>query len=193
MFETCMRVKKIMDKYGYPWFIAGGWAIDLFLNEETRKHEDIEIGIYRKNQMQLYRYFGKQNRYYIDNTSRIGKEERREWNKEYLRLPIHEVYVEYEGIELEVLLNEKDEDNWIYRLNEKIKLNEEKAILYNEKEIPYLCPEIVLFYKTKYMRNKDIADISNASKKMDEFQKKWLIDSIEEKDLKERIRNLTTI
>jgi len=193
MFETCMKVKTIMDKYGYPWFIAGGWAIDLFLNKETREHEDIEIGIYRKNQMQLYRYFGKQKKYYIDNTSRIGKEERREWNKEYLRLPIYEVYVEYEGLEIKVVLNEKDEDNWIYRINEKIRLNEEKAILYNENEIPYLCPEIVLFHKSKYMRDKDIADISNASKKMDGSQKKWLMDSIEDKKTNERLRNLTTI
>jgi len=193
MFEPCLRVKAIMNKYGYPWFIAGGWAIDLFLNRETREHEDIEIGIYRKNQMQLYRYFGKQKKYYIDNTSHIGKKERRVWNKEYLRLPIHEVYVEYEGLEIEVLLNEKYEDNWIYRLNEKIKLNEEKAILYNEKEIPFLCPEIVLLHKSKHMRDKDIADISNASKKMDESQKKWLMDNIEDKTTKENIRNLTTI
>ena len=193
MFETCMKVKTIMDKYGYPWFIEGGWAIDLFLNRETREHKDIEIGIYRKNQMQLYRYFGKQRKYYIDNTSHIGKQERREWNKEYLRLPIYEVYVEYEGIEIEVVLNEKDEENLIYRLNEKTKINEEKAILYSNNDIPYLSPEIVLLYKSKYMRDKDIADISNASKLMDGSQKKWLIDNIEDKNKKERIRNLTQI
>jgi hypothetical protein len=193
MFEPCLKVKAIMNKYGYPWFIAGGWAIDLFLNRETREHEDIEIGIYRKNQMQLYRYFGRQRKFYIDNRNHIGKHERLVWNKEYLRLPIHEVYVEYEGLEIEVLLNEKDEDNLIYRLNEKIKLSEEKAILYNKEEIPYLSPEIVLLYKSNYMRDKDIADISNASIGMNESQKKWLIDSIDDKKTKESIRNLTTI
>ena len=60
MFEACTKIKKIMDKYGFPWFIAGGWAIDLFLNSETRLHDDIEIGIYRKDQMKLFRYFEKQ-------------------------------------------------------------------------------------------------------------------------------------
>jgi len=64
MFETCLKVKNIMNKFGFPWFIAGGWAIDLFLNRETRLHEDIEIGIYRKNQMQLYRFFEKYKKYY---------------------------------------------------------------------------------------------------------------------------------
>ena len=83
--------------------------MDLFLNRETRVHDDIEIGIYRKNQMQLYRFFGKDKKYYINNKSRIGKHEKLEWKKEYLRSPIHELYVERGGFELEILLNEADD------------------------------------------------------------------------------------
>jgi hypothetical protein len=192
MFEICLKVKTIMDKFGYPWFIAGGWAIDLFLRKETRIHEDIEIGIYRKHQMQLYRYLEKYKKYYIDNRSLIGIHEKREWNKEYLRLPIHEVYLEYNKLEIEVLLNERDDTSWIYRRNEKIKRDERKVILYSDKRIPYLCPEIVLLYKTKDIRDKDMIDIEKALPKMDEEQKEWLIDSIEDKKTKEIIRNLTT-
>jgi hypothetical protein len=164
----------------------------LFLNRETRVHDDIEIGIYRRNKMHLYRYFDKYKKYYINNRSRIGIHERLEWNKEYLRLPIHELYVEYAGLEIEVLMNERDESNWIYRRNDKITLDEKKVIYFNKDRIPYLCPEVVLLYKTKEMRNKDIDDITNAIGKMDESQKKWFIDSIEDEKIKERIRNLTT-
>ena len=28
-----------------PWYVAGGWAIDLFLGEQTREHEDVEIAV----------------------------------------------------------------------------------------------------------------------------------------------------
>src|SRR5882724_11829263 len=28
-----------------PWYVAAGWAIDLFLGEVTRPHGDIEIGV----------------------------------------------------------------------------------------------------------------------------------------------------
>jgi hypothetical protein len=192
VFEPCSKVKTIMNKFGFPWFIAGGWAIDLFLNKETRVHDDIEIGIYRRNQMQLYRYFDKYKKYYINNRSRIGIHERLEWNKEYLRLPIHELYVECTGLEIEVLLNERDDNKWMYRRNDQITLDEKKVICFSEDRIPYLCPEIVLLYKTKEMRNKDIDDITNAIGKMDESQKKWFIDSIEDEKTKERIRNLTT-
>lgn len=32
------------------WWIAGGWAIDLFLGESTREHSDIDVLILRKDQ-----------------------------------------------------------------------------------------------------------------------------------------------
>jgi len=191
MFEPCLKVKSIMDKFGYPWFIESGWAIDLFLDKETRIHENIEIGIYRKHQMQLYRFFDKRKKYYINNKSRIGKQEKKEWNKEYLQLPIYELYIEYMGEEIKVLLNERDENNWIYRLNDKIVLDEKKVIQFTDSRIPYLCAEIVLLNKTNKMKDKDIEDISSVSKKMNEAQIKWLIDSIVDQTTKEKVRNLT--
>ena len=192
MFESCFKVNQIMNKFGFSWFVAGGWAIDLFLERETRPHEDIEIGIYRNSQMKLYRYFEKNKKYYINNKSLIGKHIKTEWNKEYLRLPIHEIYIEFGDIELEVLLNERDDDNWNYRRDEKIKLEENLAIQYSEGGIPYLCPEIVLLYKTKDIREKDFEDMKNAVTKMSDSQKDWLINSISDSAIKEKVRNLTT-
>ena len=190
MFELCIKVKNIMNKFGYPWFIAGGWAIDLFLEKETRLHDNIEIGIYREQQMKLFRYLGKYKKYYIDNRSRIGKYEKKEWKKEYLRLPISEIFVEYDGLEIEILLNEKDDFDWIYGKNNKIKHERSNVIRYTDDRIPYLCPEIVLLYKTMEMRNKDKDDILNALKKMNYSEKNWLIDSIKDKADKEEIRSL---
>ena len=34
-----------MDGADFPWFVAGGWAIDLFLGTRTRDHEDLEIAV----------------------------------------------------------------------------------------------------------------------------------------------------
>jgi len=191
MFDQCIKVKSIMDKFGFPWFIAGGWAIELFLGKETRVHSGIEIGIYRKHQMHLYRYFESSKKYYVNNKSRIGKHDKKEWHKEYLQLPIHEIYIENKGIELEVLLNERDEDNWIYRRDQEIKLGDRKAVLFTEERIPYLCPEAVLLFKTKELRDKDCQDIENASKKMNVDQIEWLIENIKDQTIKEKVRNLT--
>lgn len=190
MFEPCHRVAGIMSKFGFSWFIAGGWAIDLFLDRETRVHDDIEIGIYRKNQMHLYRYFEKDKKHYMDNRSRTGKRERLEWRKEYLRLPVHELYIEHGGFEMEVLLNESDGSDWVYRRNEKIRLDEKKALRFTGDRIPYLSPEIVALYKTAEMRGKDIDDISNALTAMTESQKTWLFGSIGDKKTEEAVRRL---
>jgi hypothetical protein len=190
MFEACIRMKKIMDKFGFPWFIEGEWAIDLFLKRETGIRENIEIGIYRRNQMQLNRFFEKSRKYFIDNTSRIGKQEKREWKKEYLQLPINELYVEYAGLQMRILLNEKIGNDWIYGRKADIKLDANRVIQLTDDGIPYVCPEIVLLHKAKNMRDEDMDVISDAIRAMDESRKKWLVDSIEDENTKGKIRNL---
>jgi len=32
-----------------PWWVAGGWAIDLFLNRSTRQHHDLDVGVLRRD------------------------------------------------------------------------------------------------------------------------------------------------
>jgi hypothetical protein len=41
-FEQCKRVQAVMAAFQFPWFIAGGWALDLYIGRETREHDDIE-------------------------------------------------------------------------------------------------------------------------------------------------------
>src|SRR5688500_9342197 len=35
----------------FPWWIAGGWAIDLFIGYQTRSHADTDILILRRDQL----------------------------------------------------------------------------------------------------------------------------------------------
>lgn len=45
-----------MEGFSRPWFVAGGWAIDLFLDRVTREHSDIEIAVLREDQLALQRH-----------------------------------------------------------------------------------------------------------------------------------------
>src|SRR5580693_8045658 len=36
-----------------PWWIAGGWAMDLFLGSQTRQHNDLDIGVLRRDAMSI--------------------------------------------------------------------------------------------------------------------------------------------
>jgi hypothetical protein len=55
-FVICSNVFSLMYGFHKPWCIAGGWAIDLFLDQITREHHDIEIAIFREDQMKLKNY-----------------------------------------------------------------------------------------------------------------------------------------
>ena len=53
-FEPVRKIAAIMHGFGKPWFVAGGWAVDLFLGRETRAHEDIEVSIFRRDQEHIH-------------------------------------------------------------------------------------------------------------------------------------------
>ena len=55
-FEPIEAVARVMAGYPHPWFVSGGWAIDLFVERVTREHEDLEVGVLRRDQEALRAY-----------------------------------------------------------------------------------------------------------------------------------------
>ncbi|MEK4627540.1 hypothetical protein MKZ17_04870 [Solibacillus sp. FSL R7-0682] len=153
-FIQCRNVTSIMTGFDKAWFIAGGWAIDLFIGEETRKHEDIEIAIFRKNQMNLKTYLKEWD------IKKVIKGEFYHWGNEYLELPIHELLAtnRITGEKIEILLNEIEGNNWVFRRDSRISYPHDLIFSYSETGIPYLKPEVVILYKAKNTRQKDHQD-----------------------------------
>jgi hypothetical protein len=56
LFEQCHRITFFMSGFNKTCFFAGDWAIDLFIGKETRQHQDIEIALFRKDQLLLKEY-----------------------------------------------------------------------------------------------------------------------------------------
>ncbi|WNR46908.1 nucleotidyltransferase domain-containing protein [Paenibacillus roseipurpureus] len=46
-----------MKNFQKPWFISGGWVIDIALGKVTREHDDLDICIYREDANEALRYF----------------------------------------------------------------------------------------------------------------------------------------
>ena len=42
------RVAALLEGVRAPWYVAAGWAIELFLGEQRREHEDLEIAVPRE-------------------------------------------------------------------------------------------------------------------------------------------------
>lgn len=165
-----------MRNFKPTWFVAGGWAVDLYLGKVTRPHSDIEIAIFRKDQLALQTYLkGWLLR-------KVAHGELSPWHRdEFLKPPTHEVHCFNEGSDprqIEVLLNEADDKEWIYRRNVKVTRPLSKCQLVSKECVKFLCPEIVLLYKSKNPSAKDEQDFTGIIKYLDAEQRGWLKDSI---------------
>ncbi|MGM7683700.1 hypothetical protein ACSVDA_16305 [Cytobacillus sp. Hm23] len=98
-----------------------------------------------------------------------------------LQLPVHEIHAEhkYNGQQIEILLNETDNDKWLFRRDAVITHPVEGIWSYSASRIPFLNPEIVLLYKVKNTREKDHQDFFAALPNLNENQIEWLRHAIQ--------------
>ncbi|WP_436888788.1 nucleotidyltransferase domain-containing protein [Mammaliicoccus sciuri] len=169
-FKECEKINLLMENFNKNWFIAGGWALDLYIGRKTRHHEDIEIGIFRKDQLYLKNYFDGWK------YKKVVNGQFYEWGDEFLELPIHEIYIVNEETDehIEILLNEFNNNEWIYRRDLRISKSLNTTYSYTELGIPYLNPEIVLLFKTSHTREKDNQDFEFVINQLDDKKRAWL-------------------
>jgi len=176
--EYPKRVAEIMNHYEAPWAIAGGWAIDMHLGRMTRPHEDIEVAVLRRDQGMLWTYLAGCHPQVVV----PGSAERRPWERaDVLELPVHEIHTRapQAGVaELEFLLNETSDIDWVYRRDSRVRLPLACAILSSADGVPYLAPEVVLLYKSKEPRECDELDFEHVVGTLSPHQRKWLNDAL---------------
>jgi hypothetical protein len=176
MFSLPLKVASLMSEFEPDWSVAGGWAIDLYLEKQTRPHKDIEIAIFRKDQTTLQNYL---NGWLL---KKVENGVLSDWNRnEFLEPPIFEIHCFNETGELrflEVLLNETTGKEWIFRRNKSVTKPLSKLHLISNSGIKFLCPEVVLLYKSKNSRFKDEQDFEAVVEYLDVESKEWLKNAI---------------
>jgi hypothetical protein len=179
VFDAPKAVARALDGFDGSWFVAGGWAIDLFVGRETRAHKDIEIAILRRDQLRLQRHLpGWSFQAVLPSTS--GQS--RPWLKdEWLETPIHEINASStEGSVLEILLNESDANDWIFRRDRRIRRTLASMGARPVQGIPCLAPDIVLLYKAAAPGPADEADFSAALPWLLPRQRLWLAEALDQ-------------
>lgn len=90
--------------------------------------------------------------------SKVENGELSTWKREYLENPTHELHATHKkmGQQLEILLNDKDEENWLFRSGVRIRKPLIEIVNFFDTGLPYLSSEIVLLYKAKPIDSKDI-------------------------------------
>ncbi len=171
------RGAQIMEAFGRPWGICGGWAIDLFIGHQTRPHADVDIAILRDDQARLrQRLTGPGAR-----VEKVVDGQLVPWDTgERLELPVHEVHVSWpDGLHLEFLLNEWDRASgeWMFRRDPRVRRPIDRVFSMGPR-MPHIAPEVVLLYKSKDPGPKDDADFSAAVVRMTSVQRVWLREAI---------------
>jgi hypothetical protein len=46
---------KLLASVDVPWWVAGGWALDLFLEGTSRAHQDLDVGVLRRDSAEVLR------------------------------------------------------------------------------------------------------------------------------------------
>jgi hypothetical protein len=159
-----------------PWWIAGGWALDLFLGRETRTHEDLDVALLRCDQLALHRHLqGWDLRYATPEHTLEPRDASR------LALPVHGIWARRSARATapwtcEFLLNEERDGYWIYRRNETVKLSIHE--IGGMHLVPFLRPEIVLLYKSTDDSPKNAADFDVVLPNLEVDARRWLAEAL---------------
>ena len=161
-----------------PWWIAGGWAIDLFLGRQTREHEDIDVQILRRDQQAVRALFGVWD---VQEALPPPRDEAwpfRPWRlDEGLDAAIHDVWCRPASAEpwaLQLMIADTRDDSWLFRRTPAIERPVAALGCVTAEGIPYLAPEIQLLYKAKGLRPKDEADFTKVLPMLGEERREWL-------------------
>ena len=161
-------VRRAMVGFRAPWHVVGGWAVDLHLRRITRQHHDIEVAIFRDDQLELIRHF--------DGQAEITWQQAGSWYAwdpgHLLVHPLHQIRLcTTQGLEFDVLLNDREGDEWIYRRDRRVRRSLTHFSMGAGDPYP---AEILLLYKARDTRPQDRMDHCLLSPQLTPEQSAWL-------------------
>jgi hypothetical protein len=166
----------LFDRLAVKWWIAGGWALDMFLDETSRTHGDLDVGVLRRDiRSVLHELSGWEwceARDGVLTRLPIGIPPRSDVNSLWCRPVGTAPWV------FELMLDESDGALWLFRREPAIKRPLSMLTRTSSSGIPYLAPEIQLLYKAKTLRPHDQADFDRVAPRLDTAAREWLRDSL---------------
>jgi hypothetical protein len=168
------QVARLFAGVDLPWYIAAGWAIDLFLGEERREHRDIEVAVPNTRFDELGEVLAGFEVFVITaHAEATPLEEARDrlWDtrQTWIRDPTSGKW------RFDLFREPSDGDTWICHRDPGIRLPYEQVIERTEDGIPYGRPEIVLLLKAKHAEQaKNQADFEAALPRLDARRREWL-------------------
>ncbi|HEX8866635.1 MAG TPA: amino acid transporter [Lentzea sp.] len=162
---------------GAQWWVAGGYAIELAVGRPLRPHADIDVLLLRRDQLAAQRALAGWEWWAADPPGTL-----RPWQPgEILPPDVHDIWCRPAGSDhwqVQVMLDESDGDDWVSRRHPRVRRSISSIGNVTDSGIPYLVPEIQLFYKSTSPRPKDQIDFAAALPLLSAAQRTWLTESV---------------
>lgn len=166
------------SKTGAPWWMAGGYAIELAVGRSFRDHHDIDVLMLRRDQLAVQEVLPGWEWWCSD----PSPGNHRPWLPgELLPVGVHDIWCRpgpEEPYRVQVMLDEANGDTWTSRRNTAVRRPLADIGRTSPDGIPYLVPEVQLFYKAKTPRPKDETDFDQTLPTLTGRQREWLADAI---------------
>jgi hypothetical protein len=175
---TPAEAADLLDGVAAPWYVAAGWAIDLFLGGKRREHEDLEIAVPNDRFGEVADALGGYEIFVITGRGQAAPlaiaGATRETHQTWVREPVTGRW------RLDVFREPSDGDTWIYRRDERIRLPLERVVERTPEGIPYCRPEIALLFKAVHAHQpKNEDDFAAVLPHLAADRRAWLADALE--------------
>jgi hypothetical protein len=188
-----------MDGFSSNWALCGGWAVDAWLGRQTREHGDLDVSVPHPDQRALFEHLRGWQLLAHGSDWQAGMSG--QWDGSALALPAHihcrapedaatlppdGIAKTEEGFWLEVLVDERTDQEWVLRQEPRVVVPLEESIRRSEWGVPVVTPEVLLFFKaTAYIgiarlenRPQDNADFEALLPGLGAGQRRWLHEAI---------------
>lgn len=167
-----------LSKLDVPWYVAAGWALDLFRGGQTREHEDLEVAVPHERLEAVLPLLADLEAFVpvgeglVRPLERLTPEELAETHQTWFREPSTRCW------RLDVFREPSHGETWICRRDPRLQRPFADVVLRTADGIPYGAPEVVLLYKAKHSRDKDEADFNAVVPLLNEPRRQWLADAL---------------
>ncbi len=169
------QTAELMIGLEVEWWIAGGWAIDLFLDRTTRDHADTDVLVLRRDQVRVCLNFlnAGWDLWAVDRPDHLRPLKR----DETVPSSVNDIWCRPDrrsAWALQLMLGESEGKSWIYRRDREVSLPLSEVGLHTPDAVPYVAPQIELLFKSRSPRPRDEADFTLAMTELSPPARRWL-------------------
>jgi hypothetical protein len=174
---TLERIAQRFETAPFRWWVCGGLALELWMGRSWRSHDDIDVGILRRDVgraaalLESCSLFVAAAGVLSGFTGQVLSAEKHE-NNVWARERSTNRWV------LDLLLDDGDDRTWIYRRDPTIRRPWSATVLVSATGLPYLAPELQLLYKSAKPRPRDGLDAATVIPMLEDERRAFLVRSL---------------